>query len=128
MSNAEVMELKQPAAVKRTRVMLADDHAIVRSGFRRLLAIVFTMHDDPALAERAMRMGARGYVTKSNAPEMLADAIANSHTLIRRKLGVETDVELVKIAQKYHHVTCARHPPPCSHPLGAVGNFSRIIS
>src|ERR1700678_916746 len=115
----------------RTRVMLADDHAIVRSGFRRLLdqyptievvaeadtaertyrnfleylpdvlvldlsmpgtggieimrrvlarepgarVIVFSMHEDAALADRAMRLGARGYVSKSNAPETLAQAV-----------------------------------------------------
>jgi len=113
------------------RVMLVDDHAIVRSGFRRLLErypdieviaeaddaeqayrdflacapdvlvldlsmprtggmeimrrvlarkpeariIVFSMHEDAALVERAMRHGARGYVSKSNAPETLAQAI-----------------------------------------------------
>jgi DNA-binding NarL/FixJ family response regulator len=111
--------------------MLADDHAIVRSGFRRLLdqyptievvaeadtaertyrnfleylpdvlvldlsmpgtggieimrrvlarepgarVIVFSMHEDAALADRAMRLGARGYVSKSNAPETLAQAV-----------------------------------------------------
>jgi two-component system invasion response regulator UvrY len=206
----------------RTRVMLVDDHAIVRSGFRRLLdrypeievvaeadsgeqayqsfveqapditvldlsmpdtggfevmrrlhardpkarIVVFSMHEDAALAERAMRMGARGYVTKNNAPDVLAKAvlevaagrlflspdiahaiavfklsekddplkllsprefeifqqlvagrtvagiaaalnlssktIANYHTLIRQKLRVDTDVELVKIARRYH--------------------------
>jgi two-component system, NarL family, invasion response regulator UvrY len=115
----------------RTRVMLVDDHAIVRSGFRRLLdqypaievvaeadtaerayrdyldylpdvlvldlsmpgtggleimrrvlarepaarIIVFSMHEDAALAERAMRLGARGYVSKNNAPEILAQAV-----------------------------------------------------
>ncbi len=113
------------------RVMLVDDHAIVRSGFRRLLErypdievvaeadnaeqayrdflnhapdvlvldlsmpqtggmeimrrvlarepeariIVFSMHDDAALVERAMRNGARGYVSKSNTPETLAKAV-----------------------------------------------------
>lgn len=115
------------------RVMLVDDHAIVRAGFRRLLeqeagvqvvaeagsgeqayalfvehrpdvvvldlsmpgmsgfealrrivarerearVLVFSMHEDAALAERAMRLGARGYVTKSNAAEVLADAVAD---------------------------------------------------
>jgi two-component system, NarL family, invasion response regulator UvrY len=206
----------------RTRVMLVDDHAIVRSGFRRLLdlfpgievvaeantgdqayrgyidhtpditvldismpdigglevlrrlqarapnarIVVFSMHEDAALAERAMRMGARGYVTKSSAPNVLAEAvlavaagklflspdiahamaiynlsdnddplqmltprefeifrqivagrtvaaiatalnlsaktIANYHSLIRQKLRVDTDVELVKIARRHH--------------------------
>lgn len=113
------------------KVMLVDDHAIVRSGFRRLLErypeievvaeadtadqayrdflnhapdvlvldlsmphtggmeimrrvlarepeaciIVFSMHEDAAMVERAMRHGARGYVSKSSAPETLAQAI-----------------------------------------------------
>jgi len=115
----------------RTRVMLVDDHAIVRSGFRRLLdqypgiqvivesgtgesayrdfvqhapdvlvldismpgaggleimrrilardpdarIIVFSMHDDAAMVSRAMRLGARGYVSKNNDPEILAQAV-----------------------------------------------------
>jgi DNA-binding NarL/FixJ family response regulator len=115
----------------RASVMLIDDHAIVRSGFRRLLeryptieivaeadtgdiayrrfvehrpdvtvldlsmpdtggfeilrrllarepgarVIIFSMHDDAALAERALGLGARGYVSKSNAPDVLALAV-----------------------------------------------------
>ncbi len=114
------------------RIMLVDDHAIVRAGFRRLLEqqpdfrviaeaadadrayalyiehvpdvvvmdlsmpgvsgldtirrivgrqpdariLVFSMHEDAAVAERAIQLGARGYVTKSNAPEILASAVA----------------------------------------------------
>jgi len=114
------------------RIMLVDDHAIVRGGFRRLLEqqadfrvvaeaadaerayalyvehapdvvvmdlsmpgvsgldairriigrqpaariLVFSMHEDAAVAERAIQLGARGYVTKSNAPEILATAVA----------------------------------------------------
>lgn len=114
------------------RVILVDDHAVVRAGFRRLLEqqssiqviaeahdgdsayaltiehrpdvivmdlsmpgvsgfetirriatrlntariLVFSMHDDAALAERAIQSGARGYVTKSSAPETLAIAVA----------------------------------------------------
>jgi two-component system invasion response regulator UvrY len=116
-----------------TRIMLVDDHAIVRSGFRRLLEqqpnyhvvaeagdaesayalfvehepdvvildlsmpgvsgldlvrrmtvrhptariLVFSMHEDASLAERAIQLGARGYVTKSSAPEVLASAVAD---------------------------------------------------
>lgn len=127
------------------RVMLVDDHAIVRSGFRRLLEqepgvqvvaeaasgeqayalyvehgpdvvvldlsmpgmsgfetlrrivarepaariLVFSMHEDAALAERAMRLGARGYVTKSNAPEVLVDAVAE---VTAGKLFLSADV------------------------------------
>jgi DNA-binding NarL/FixJ family response regulator len=33
------------------------------------------MHDDVAFVDQALRAGARGYVTKRSAPEMLADAI-----------------------------------------------------
>jgi DNA-binding NarL/FixJ family response regulator len=116
---------------ERTRVMLVDDHAIVRSGFRRLLEeypniavvaeagtgeeayrgflehrpdvvvldismpdtsglalmqrlfarapdariIIFSMHEDTGMAERAMDAGARGYVTKSSAPDVLVRAV-----------------------------------------------------
>ena len=114
------------------RIMLVDDHAVVRAGFRRLLeqqptfqvvaeaadadrayalflehqpdvivmdvsmpgvsglesirrivnrspaarVLVFTMHEDAALAQRAIQLGARGYVTKSNPPEVLTAAVA----------------------------------------------------
>jgi DNA-binding NarL/FixJ family response regulator len=34
------------------------------------------MHEDASVAERAIQLGARGYVTKSNAPEVLAAAVA----------------------------------------------------
>jgi DNA-binding NarL/FixJ family response regulator len=204
------------------RVMLVDDHAIVRAGFRRLLELesglqvvaeadsgelayslyvkeqpdvmvldlsmpgmsgfetirriiarepaarilVFSMHEDAALIERAIELGARGYVTKSNAPEVLARAVsevaagrlflsddvaqaiamsklsgednpmkllsarefeifrmlvagraaaeiarilnlsaktvANYHTLIKQKLRVAGDVELVLLAQRFN--------------------------
>jgi two-component system, NarL family, invasion response regulator UvrY len=112
-------------------LMLVDDHAIVRSGFRRLLEqesnlqivaeadngeqayalyvkempdvvvidlsmpgvsgfetirrivardptariLVFSMHEDAMRAERAIQLGARGYVTKSSAPEVLAKGV-----------------------------------------------------
>lgn len=206
---------------KTLRVLLVDDHAVVRAGFRRLLeqrgriqivaeagdgeeayarflalapdvvvldlsmsgtsglefirralardagarVLVFSMHEDPALAERALLLGARGYVTKSSAPEVLAEAVAevaagriylsadiaralallklagddhpmhrlsarefeifrllvkgrtsgeiarilklsaktvaNYHSLIKHKLGVDSDVELVHVALKH---------------------------
>jgi len=206
----------------RLRVMLVDDHAIVRSGFRRLLeryptievvveadtgerayrgfvehapdvtvldlsmpdtggleilrrllareanakVIVFSMHDDASLVERAMNLGARAYVSKSNAPDVLAQAVlevaagriflsqdiaqalalfkhagkddplklltsrefeifqqivagqsaadiagtlnlstktvANYHTLIKQKLNVGSDIELVRLALRHN--------------------------
>jgi two-component system, NarL family, invasion response regulator UvrY len=113
------------------RILLVDDHAVVRAGFRRLLEqqpdmqvvaeggegdraytlfvehepdvvvidltmpgvsglevirriiarqpvariLVFSMHEDASLAERAIQLGARGYVTKSSAPEILTSAV-----------------------------------------------------
>jgi two-component system, NarL family, invasion response regulator UvrY len=202
------------------RILLVDDHAIVKAGFRRLLEqqvnyhviaeagdaetayalfvehqpdvvvldlsmpgasgldlvrrmalrqpsariLVFTMHEDVLLAERAIQLGARGFVTKSSPPEALACAVAdmmagrvafspdiahslavlkvtgegdplatlsarefeifrliargqtvssiasllslstktvaNYHSLVKQKLGVASDVELVLLAQR----------------------------
>jgi len=128
-----------------TRILLVDDHAIVRSGFRRLLEqqptyqvvaeasdaerayavfaelepdvvvmdlsmpgvsgldtirrmvarqphariLVFSMHEDASLAERAIQLGARGYVTKSSAPETLATAVAD---VINGKIALSPDI------------------------------------
>jgi len=113
------------------RVLLVDDHAVVREGYRTLLAkheglkvvaeacdaasayqcykdtqpdvvimdvsmpgrggidsiehirrfdadariLVFTMHDEAVYALQAFRAGARGYVTKSSAPDLLVSAV-----------------------------------------------------
>lgn len=113
------------------RVLLVDDHAVVREGYRRLLertgdievvaesesaeeayrafcdlapdvvvmdinlpgtsgieitrrittrepsarVLVFSMHDDAMFASRALQAGARGYITKASAPDVLVDAI-----------------------------------------------------
>jgi DNA-binding NarL/FixJ family response regulator len=112
-------------------VLLADDHAVVREGYRRLLertpdirvvaetgtgedayrlfcerapdvvvmdinlpgmsgveatrrilarepqarVLIFSMHEDAMFASRALQAGARGYVTKASAPEVLVDAV-----------------------------------------------------
>jgi two-component system, NarL family, invasion response regulator UvrY len=128
-----------------TRIMLVDDHAIVRAGFRRLLEqqvdcqvvaeagdaesayalfvehqpdvvvldlsmpgvsglelvrrmtirepaariLVFSMHEDPLLAERALQLGARGFVTKSSAPEVLASAVAD---IMAGKVALSPDI------------------------------------
>jgi two-component system invasion response regulator UvrY len=204
------------------RVLLVDDHAIVRAGFRRLLEqqpemrvvaeaadaeqayslfidhrpdvvvmdvsmpgvsgleairrmmgrepsariLVFSMHEHAPLAERAVQLGARGYVTKSESPDTLVAAItsvaagklylspeiaksiailkltggadpvkelnarefeifrlfvsgrpmvdiaqmlnlsrktvANYHTLVKQKLGITSDVELVLLAVRHN--------------------------
>ena len=112
-------------------VLLVDDHAVVREGYRRLLeqtedirvlaeagngedayrlfcelrprvvvmdislprisgievtrrmvardpgarVLVFSMHEDVVFASRALAAGARGYIAKSSAPEVLVEAI-----------------------------------------------------
>jgi DNA-binding NarL/FixJ family response regulator len=115
---------------KPTRVLLVDDHAVVREGYRRLLEVrgivvaaeagdgeqacrlfnaqccdvvimdislpgiggletmsrmlerdtrakvlVFSMHEDTVFTSQAFAMGARGYITKSSAPEVLVEAV-----------------------------------------------------
>jgi DNA-binding NarL/FixJ family response regulator len=112
-------------------VLLVDDHAVVREGYRRLLerspdirvigeagnsadayqllcqlqpvvvvmdislpdvsgieatrrmlarqpevrVLVFSMHEEAIFASRALQAGARGYITKASAPEILIDAV-----------------------------------------------------
>jgi two-component system, NarL family, invasion response regulator UvrY len=114
------------------KVLLVDDHAVVREGYRRLLerdarirvvgeasdavqacesamtldpdvivmdialpgvsgieamrrilarrprqcVLMFSMYDDVIFSSRALEAGARGYVTKASAPEVLVDAIS----------------------------------------------------
>lgn len=116
---------------KRISVMLVDDHAVVRAGYRLLLSqsqdievsceaergeeacqlyalhrpqvvvmdlslpgigglasvrrlisrdpaakiLMFSIHDEPAYVVRALEAGARGYITKSCAPEILVEAV-----------------------------------------------------
>ena len=116
---------------KPIKVLLIDDHAIVRAGFRQLLAtsdtidviaeasrgeialqlywdiqpdvtvldlsmpgiggletlrrlisrdanakiLVFSVHDEAVYVQRALNAGARGYISKSSAPDLLVNAI-----------------------------------------------------
>ncbi|MBP2297422.1 response regulator [Azospirillum picis] len=39
--------------------------------------LIFSMHEDPAIAARALKAGAKGYITKNDAPETLATALIN---------------------------------------------------
>jgi DNA-binding NarL/FixJ family response regulator len=117
------------------RILLVDDHAVVRAGYRRFLersedvsvvaeaadaaegyvlfrrhapdisvvdlsmpgagglelirrivaheplarVLVFSMHADAVFAVRALQAGARGYVTKRSAPEILVEAVRQVH-------------------------------------------------
>ena len=118
------------------RVILVDDHAVVRAGYKTLLEntddievigeaetgeiacriynekqpdvmvtdlsmpgiggletirrtvarnqnakiLVFSMHEDIVFVEQALQAGARGYITKNNAPDVLIDAIRSLAT------------------------------------------------
>lgn len=135
-------------------VLLADDHAVVRAGYKRYLeldpgiqvtgeaasgeqayaflasskvdvvvmdlsmpgqgglesirhilqrypaqrVLVFTMHDNAALAVQALRAGAQGYLTKSMPPERIVDAI---HQVMQggRPLSDEVAAALAQAAQ-----------------------------
>jgi len=117
------------------KVLLVDDHTVVRAGFKMLLAtssnmeviaeaasgeqaiqlyqscqpdiivldlsmpgiggleaikrlvqrdekvkiLVFSVHDEPVYVNRALNAGAKGYITKNSAPEILPDAIETIH-------------------------------------------------
>ena len=128
-----------------TKVLLVDDHAVVREGYRRLLEdeqgirvvgeasnaaeayeharslgpdvvvmdialpgvsgieatrrmlkdqphlriLMFSMYDDAIYARRALEAGARGYLSKASAPEVLVQAI---YAVSRRERYVSADV------------------------------------
>jgi DNA-binding NarL/FixJ family response regulator len=135
-------------------VMLADDHAVVREGYRRLLertrdievtaeaasgeeayrtyctalpdvsimdinlpgvsgvevtrritardpaarVLVFSMHEDVVFASRALQAGARGYVTKSSAPDVLVDAVravADGRTYVSHDVAQKLALQLM---------------------------------
>jgi two-component system invasion response regulator UvrY len=130
--------------MNRSKILLVDDHAVVRAGFRYLLEgengyeihevasaeeacavyndfrpdvvvmdmmmpgmgglegvrhlrakdddaciLVLSMRDDAAYVSRALKAGAKGYLTKRSAPEELAKAV---RTLMRGKLYLGEDV------------------------------------
>lgn len=47
----------------------------IRSRFEDARVLMFSMYEDPIFAARAMQAGARGYVTKAAAPEVLVEAV-----------------------------------------------------
>jgi two-component system, NarL family, invasion response regulator UvrY len=142
---------------KRISVLLVDDHAVVREGYRRLLErcpeivvageaasameayqefcrlqpdvvvmdvslpdvsgveairrlllrdarariLVFSIHDEPIFPKRAFQAGARGYVTKACAPDVLVDAV---RSVARGEVFLSADV-----AQTLAVYTLLRH-------------------
>jgi two-component system, NarL family, invasion response regulator UvrY len=138
--------LSRPDARGFTRIMLVDDHAIVREGYRSLLhkqdrlqvvaeagdgaeayrvykqvrpdlvimdvsmpgiggveairrirqwdhaarILVFTMHQSAAYAVQAIKAGARGFITKSNLPDVLLRAIAE---VMAGRIALSPDID-----------------------------------
>jgi DNA-binding NarL/FixJ family response regulator len=77
--------LGTPAADAGVDVVVVDLSMPGRSGldlirrvvmrWPRVSALVFTMHDAPAMVAQALQAGASGFVTKASAPEVLVDAL-----------------------------------------------------
>lgn len=139
---------------KAVRVVLVDDHAVVREGYRRLLErtddisvvadvstgeqayrtvcelqpdvtvmdinlpgiggieavrrivarlpdakiLMFSMHEDTVFSSRALQAGARGYVAKSAAPEVLVEAVrlvAAGKLYISHEMAQELAVQML---------------------------------
>jgi two-component system invasion response regulator UvrY len=147
-------------------VLLVDDHAVVREGYRRLLeratgivvageaasgseayqvfgkirpdvvvmdislpdasgiettrrllqrdpgarVLVFSIHDEPIFPDRAFRAGARAYVTKASAPDVLVDAV---RAVARGELFLSQDVA---------HALALRKLQSSHDELGALSN------
>ena len=144
---------------KKLRVVLVDDHAVVREGYRRLLErtsdiqvvaeaangedayrliceeqpdvavldislpglggievtrrvisrlpeqkiLMFSMHEDTVFSSRALQAGARGYVTKSAAPEVLIEAVrlvAAGKLYISQEMAQELAVQMIPGREK----------------------------
>ncbi len=52
----------------------------IRARDNHVRLVIFTMHDDPILAGRAMRSGASGFVTKTSSPRELVTALQRTAT------------------------------------------------
>jgi DNA-binding NarL/FixJ family response regulator len=50
--------------------------ALIRSGYPELPILVLSMHNEPQIAQRALKAGANGYLAKDRDPEHLIEAIA----------------------------------------------------
>lgn len=152
------MNVSSPAN-ESLRVVLVDDHAVVREGYRRLLErtgdivvvaeaangedayrlicehqpnvavldislpgiggvevarrviarfphqkiLMFSMHEDTVFSSRALQAGARGYVTKSAAPEVLIEAVrlvAAGKLYISQEMAQELAIQMIPGREK----------------------------
>lgn len=64
-----VMDLSLPgiSGFEATKRIISRDHSAQ--------VLVFSMHEDTAFVEKALQAGAKGYITKDNAPEILIEAV-----------------------------------------------------
>jgi DNA-binding NarL/FixJ family response regulator len=64
-----VMDISLPdvSGIEATRRMLAREHDV--------RVLIFSMHEEAIFPARALQAGARGYITKASAPEILVDAV-----------------------------------------------------
>jgi DNA-binding NarL/FixJ family response regulator len=158
---------EHPPTERRTTVLLVDDHAVVREGYRRLLErtadlivvgeaasgedayrlfgelsprvvvmdislpgiggieaarrilardpaariLMFSVHEDVVFSSRALQTGARGYVTKSSAPEVLVEAVrlvAAGKLYISHDMAQELAVQMVPGQHNPLHALSAR--------------------
>ncbi|MGH9879398.1 MAG: response regulator, partial [Nitrososphaerales archaeon] len=72
--------------------------------------VVFTMHDDPTFAARALRAGVLGYVTKTSPPECLVEAV-------RRALNGK-----IYLSQDIAQALALCNLKPGAHPLTSLSN------
>jgi two-component system invasion response regulator UvrY len=62
---------------------------------------MFSIHDEPIYAERALGAGACGHVSKASAPELLVEAI---HTVARGEIFVSSDVAPALNGQSWQRI------------------------
>ena len=173
----------------RTTVLLADDHFVVREGYRRLLErtgdidvvaeagsgedayrqyvettpdvvimdinlpgiggieaarrilarqplariLMFSMHEDVVFPSRALQTGARGYVTKSSAPEVLVEAVrlvAAGKLYISHDMAQELAVQMLPGNESPLQALSAREFEVFRLLVGghSIGEIAKILS
>ena len=78
MANQEIEKLKPDLVVVDLALRVGDGIELIkalRASDQHLPILVLTMHEDAFYAERAMRAGARGYLTKGDASKQVIPAI-----------------------------------------------------
>lgn len=79
------LQLRDGSALERIAPLLAT--------FPHLAILVLSMHDQRVYAERCLKLGAKGYLMKEEAAELVADAIrtvASGRTFLSPSLGTRT--------------------------------------